>query len=80
MEGREEGGWDVCSSVLGELDDPVSITSLIRQVRKEPCDNQCLVSSGPDDVRLKEREGQVRRAEHLISTSSHLRFMSGRHL
>lgn len=75
---RDEGGWTVFSSVLGELGG-LSVLLLFRRVREEqPCGHQYLVSPGLDDVMLQEREGQVRRAECLIST--HMCFMSGRHL
>lgn len=57
----------------------LSVLLLFRRVREEqPCGHQYLVSPGLDDVMLQEREGQVRRAECLIST--HMCLMSGRHL
>lgn len=57
----------------------LSVLLLFRQARDEqPCGNQYLVSTGLDDVMLQKREGQVRRAECLIST--HMCFMSGGHL
>lgn len=69
MGGRDEGGWNVLSSVLGKLDNPVSFTSLIRRGGK----NSPVAISTWSTLALmmwcyRRGRGRVRRAEHLTST------------
>lgn len=69
MGGRDERGWNVLSSVLGKLDNPVSVTSLIRRGGK----NSPVAISTWSTLALimccyRRGRGRVRRAEHLTST------------